>query len=258
MIISEKSNSAVARMEVNVKKKKSKIDVQKIISIAASLAIVAALAAGIISIVRSSSSGEKNKNFIDLNVAQKESTARDDKPAERPTSTEAPTELPTEAPDSMASVTLPQETLEANSPVYGFSEKSSLLWPVEGDVILGYNMDKTIYFPTLDIYRCNPAVIISAGKGEEVLSSAPGVVEEIYEDSEIGTAVRVSIGNGYEIIYGQLTDLKVEVSDHVEAGTVIGCVDEPTKYYSKEGSNIYLKLTRENEVVDPMLYLIEK
>jgi murein DD-endopeptidase MepM/ murein hydrolase activator NlpD len=158
----------------------------------------------------------------------------------------------------MAAVTVPDETIAVNSQVYSFSEQSSLLWPVEGSVILGYNMDKTIYFPTLDIYRCNPAVVISAQVGEAVLSGAPGVVEEIYTDNEIGTVVKVSVGNGYEVIYGQLSNLQVGVSDHIEAGTVIGYIAEPTKYFTKEGTNLYLKLLKEGNSVDPMLYLIEK
>ena len=37
-----------------------------------------------------------------------------------------------------------------------------LSWPVQGNVILDYSMDSTIYFPTLDQYKCNPALIIHA------------------------------------------------------------------------------------------------
>lgn len=261
------SNSAIARMEGIVNRRnKNKLDVQKIISIVASLAIVVALVAGIVSIIKSSSSG-KNKNYIDFNVAQETTTPKEKptvKPTEKPTkkpeqvTTEVPATTPAPKESEMAAVTVPDETIAVNSPVYSFSEKSSLLWPVEGDIILGYNMDKTIYFPTLDIYRCNPAVVISAEVGEPVMSSAPGVVEEIYTDSEIGTAVKVSVGNGYEVIYGQLSNLQVGVSEHIEAGRVIGYATEPTKYYSKEGTNVYFKLMKEGAAVDPMLYLIEK
>ena len=79
------SNSAVAQMEVNVNRKnKNNIDIQKIVSIVASLAIVAALVAGIVSIIKSSSSG-KNKNYIDLNVAQNETTTANNKTKENAT-----------------------------------------------------------------------------------------------------------------------------------------------------------------------------
>ena len=36
---------------------------------------------------------------------------------------------------------------------------------------------------------------------------------------------------------------------------MIGHVAEPTKYYSVEGSNVYFKLTKDGEAVNPLDYL---
>ena len=119
-------------------------------------------------------------------------------------------------------------------------------------------MDNTIYFPTLDQYKCNPAIIISAEVGTDVVSAAQGVVEDIYEDPIVGTSMVVSLGNGYKLIYGQLSDLSVGISDTVEAGTVIGKVANPTKYFTEEGSNLYFELVKDDSPVDPMLHLIDK
>ena len=47
----------------------------------------------------------------------------------------------------------------------------------------------------------------------------------------------------------------VEEGDYVETGAVIGHVAEPTKYYSVEGSNVYFKLTKDGEAVNPLDYL---
>ena len=44
---------------------------------------------------------------------------------------------------------------------YHFTEDSELLWPVDGQVIMNYSMDKTVYFSTLDQFKYNPALIIS-------------------------------------------------------------------------------------------------
>lgn len=43
------------------------------------------------------------------------------------------------------------DTQQANSPAVSlsFNQESILMWPVEGNVILGFNMENTIYFPTL-------------------------------------------------------------------------------------------------------------
>ena len=41
----------------------------------------------------------------------------------------------------------------------------------------------------------------------------------------------------------------------METGAVIGHVAEPTKYYSVEGSNVYFKLIKDGEAVNPLDYL---
>ena len=52
-----------------------------------------------------------------------------------------------------------------------------------------------------------------------------------------------------------LQEVTVEEGDYVETGAVIGHVAEPTKYYSVEGSNVYFKLTKDGEAVNPLDYL---
>lgn len=268
-------------MEVTVNRRnKKKIDGEKIFSIVASLAIIAALVVGVVSIVKSTTSKPK-QNYIDLNVGDNETNAvtpttidrqaqretekptkKQDKPTERPTkpAQEQKTEGVTEpATDGVpAGVDQNPTAAEVNAPVLNFGENSNLLWPVEGDIVIGYNMDNTIYFPTLDLYKCSPSIVISAEVGTPVLSAAPGIVEDIYVDSVTGTTMVVSIGDGYKIVYGQLGNLSVGISDTVAAGTELGRIAEPTKYFAVEGSNLYFGLTKEGTPVDPMLHLTEK
>ena len=58
--------------------------------------------------------------------------------------------------------------------------------------------------------------------------------------------------HGYELTYGQLTDLAVAEGDMVVTGDPIGKVAAPTMYYSVEGTNVYFKLTKDGVPVDPM------
>lgn len=247
------------------KRRNKKVDGQKIFSIVASLAIVAALVAGVVSVIKNNTK-DKKRNYIDLNVVENQTPTdaqnREKETkyivVERPTETEAKeTEAETEpVKEANASVSDGEnETIEVNAPVFSFTETSRLTWPVVGDVLLGFNMDNTIYFPTLDVYRCNPAIMITVPEGTEVRSAAAGIVEEVYVDNETGTTMKIAIGNGYELTYGQLTDVKVGISDVIEPGTIIGKIAAPTKYYTKEGSNLYFKLTKDGIAIDPMLYL---
>ena len=59
-----------------------------------------------------------------------------------------------------------------------------LSWPVQGNVILDYSMDSTIYFPTLDQYKCNPALIIQGDVSEPVAAPAEAQVTEVGSNEE--------------------------------------------------------------------------
>ena len=140
-----------------------------------------------------------------------------------------------------------------------FSENAeiSLLWPVEGEVILPYSMDQSVYFKTLAQYQYNPAVIIGTSEGTEVLASAAGTVIAVDKSNEFGHYVVMDAGNGFEITYGQLFDISTEVGEQLEAGERIAMVAYPTRNYVEEGENLYFKVTKNGESVDPELYLKE-
>lgn len=136
-----------------------------------------------------------------------------------------------------------------------FYETEVLMWPVDGNVIIPYSMEQTVYFSTLDQYKYNPALIISGEVGEEVWAATDGKVTAITTDSKTGTTVTVNLGDGYEAIYGQLGEVFVEQGDKVEKGYLIGYLGEPTKYYSVEGCNLYFQLLKDGEPVNPLQYL---
>lgn len=137
-------------------------------------------------------------------------------------------------------------------PPLDFTEGDVLVWPIVGNVLVNYSMDKTVYFATLQQYKYSPAIVIAAVQGEGITAAADGQVSRIYTDPEIGTAVVMDLGDGYELTYGQLTDLTVSEGDYVNCGEVIGKVAQPTKYYSVEGCNVYFKLTKDGQPVNPL------
>lgn len=129
------------------------------------------------------------------------------------------------------------------------------MWPSAGTILIDYSMDGSVYFPTLNQYKYNPALIIGSDVGNQVLASAKGIVESVTIDEETGNTLVMNLGNGYKLTYGQLKELAVAEGDVVEEGALLGYVSEPTKYYSKEGSNLYFAMTQNDVAVDPVLYL---
>lgn len=138
---------------------------------------------------------------------------------------------------------------------YNFSEDSTIMWPAQGNVILNYNMTSTIYFPTLDVYKCNPAIVISAGEDSIVSAAADGLVIAVYESSETGLTMEIALGNDYVMTYGQLKNLTVGVGSQVRKGDAIASVAAPSSYYTVEGSNLYFRIDKDGASVNPMDYI---
>ena len=158
-------------------------------------------------------------------------------------------------PEPQPDMTTTISTTVTNTPALDFSEEESLVWPIVGNILINYSMDQTVYFPTLDQYKYNPALVISAGKGEQITAATDGLVINIYEDNQLGNVIVTDIGNGYNLIYGQVHDVNVYVGQYITTGQLIGNAGTPTKYYSVEGCNLYFKMTKDGEPVNPTTYL---
>ena len=148
-----------------------------------------------------------------------------------------------------------QTEIQAAAPTLNFTESSLMEWPVNGHVLIDYSMDNTIYFPTLNVYKTNPAIAISAEVGTPVAAVADGKVVSIAENEETGTTVTLDMGNGYQAVYGQLKDVTLQAEEYISAGGVLGYINEPTKYYTEEGANLYFALSKDGVPLDPQQYL---
>lgn len=157
--------------------------------------------------------------------------------------------------EEVASVDEPEETDTAVENIVEekltFRPEKGLVWPVEGSVLLDYSMESTIFFPTLQQYQYNPAMILSSNVNDKVYFVARGKITAIETNEVTGCTVTQDLGDGYTAIYGQLKELNFDIGDIVESGQVVGYVNEPTKYYSVEGSNVYFQLLKDGVPMDP-------
>lgn len=195
------------------------------------------------------STTETNNNLV-LN------TNEDDTNATEETQEETTPDENAADPNAAGGQGTAQQTAGQSTSV-NFTEDSQLLWPVDGNILLNYSMDKTVYFSTLDQYKYNPALIISGAEGDQVIAGTTGIVKSIDVTAQTGTTVNIDIGNGYELLYGQLKEVPLNVGDYVEAKTVLGYVSQPTKYYSVEGCNVYFEMRKDGQPVNPLDYMAE-
>lgn len=168
---------------------------------------------------------------------------------------DATDEPKTEAYDRAEEETAATQAVGAEPRNISFYEDSTLMWPVEGNVILDFSMDSSVYFATLEQYKYNPAILIQSEVNTPVFAAADGIVAEIAANEEIGNYVIMELGNDYTLQYGQLKALEVSEGQMVNAGELIGYISEPSKYFVTEGSHLYLKMMNAETAVDPLDYI---
>jgi len=240
-----------------------KVSGEKIFSIVITCAIVLTLAIGVISVIKNSQQNSDNpQNIVDLNETKDNNLALNNNDA---LNQENKTEIATEKKiEETTSAIKPEETKVAKveaptaSAKYSFSENDTLKWPVKGEIIIKYSIDHGVYFKTLNEYKTSNAIVIAAEVGKDVVAAASGVVESVTTDRETGVTLVINIGNEYVTTYGQLADVTLKKGSTIVAGDKIGTVAKQTNYYSSEGSNVYFKLTKGADSVDPTIYLVEE
>lgn len=195
------------------------------------------------------------QNGKDNRVVDEAEVAGDDKPQVVATLTDSGVEmLPVE--EEVTSVASDYvESMDEVIDSYSYQGEQSLAWPLNGDIILPYSMDTTVYFATLEAYKCNPGILISGSEGTNIVSAYDGVVESIVEDKEYGTVVTVNMGNGYTTSYGQLMNITVSEGEEVVLGQVLGELAPVTSYYTQEGTHLYFEMNKDGQPVNPLLYI---
>lgn len=148
---------------------------------------------------------------------------------------------------------------ELGEPIFRYyTGESRLNWPVSGEVVMDYSMDRTVYDRTLDQYRTNDTLCIAAPGGTPVKAAAEGVVTRVGYTRTDGNEVVIDSGNGWTTTYSQLQDgVLVKEGDIVNEGQVLGGVASPTIYKVILGNHLGLKIEKDDEPIDPKTVLVQ-
>ena len=182
-----------------------------------------------------------------------------------------PEEVSTEESTSVEGEEIKPETFKSTTATSNepfFAEGDTFEWPVEGDVVVPYTDESTKHWfsESLNQTMRTFGICISANEGAEVKAVAKGTVTKIVEDSSeyleagmpyVGKLMVVDHGNGYVSMYGfQGGQVNEElVGTVVNAGDVLGTIGSPKGAFIGLGDNIYLQVTHNDEVVNPLNYL---
>ena len=99
-----------------------------------------------------------------------------------------------------------------------------------------------------------PEVTSTSNSTEIIQKNTFGVFFQIDYHPDTQKYSISDMGNGYEMIYGQLENISCKKGDVIKTGSVIGKVAEPTNYFMLEGSHLYVKMTKDKKPVNPTDY----
>lgn len=137
-----------------------------------------------------------------------------------------------------------------------YSEPSSWVWPVSGDISREYSIDALKYDVTMDDWRTHDGLDISAKQGDEVHAAADGTVSSVEKDELYGTTVTIDHGAGMKSVYSNLEDTPtVAAGDSVKAGDTIGAVGQSAICEVNQPPHVHVAVFKDGNSVNPQNYL---
>lgn len=178
-------------------------------------------------------------------------------PAPMPTAVPAPPTTATPRPVPTAAP-IPEATAQAAAPAPEpvTATASVFTWPVKGEVLRAWAVEKLSYDQTMGDWRTHDGVDIAATPGTQVMAPAGGTISDLYTDDLMGTTVVILHADGVMSTCSNLAAVPtVEIGDPVRTGDIIGSVGTSAIAESKEASHLHLSMTKDGESVDPLSYL---
>ena len=134
-------------------------------------------------------------------------------------------------------------------------EEVHFIRPVEGKVIEEFSGNNLIYNEGLRDWRTHNGVDMEAESGTQVLASANGVVEAVY-DSNMGKCMEIDHQNGYKTLYANLdVDVQLKKGDEVAEGDVIGIVGNTALGDATDIPHLHFEIIKDGENINPVDFL---
>ena len=147
-------------------------------------------------------------------------------------------------------VTATDSPVEDDSVLVGAAPFFTL--PVAGEMIKEYDPKALQYSETYKDWRLHLGIDLAGEKGSPVYACAQGVVEDIYNDPDLGTVVAIDHGQGIVAFYcGVNAKPLVKAGEQVESGKQIGVIDTiPTECVEQPHLHFYME--KDGEPISPL------
>lgn len=162
-------------------------------------------------------------------------------------------------PEKVNPVEAEEKTEKVPEPIIKVEEKEeafAMIYPVNGEIGLGYSPSDLVYSKTLKEWTVHNGIDIIAKRGTPVVAAEKGTVENITETAGNGIEMVISHENGYKTIYANLSSKDmVKVGDKVEKGQVISGVGNTSSFEYYEPEHLHFEVKKDGKLMDPIKVL---
>lgn len=129
-------------------------------------------------------------------------------------------------------------------------------WPLDGDIVMGHEMDRLVYIETMNMYATHPGVDIAGERGQVVSACHDGEITACWRESLMGNVVEIRGDDGLVTRYANLMSLElVKEGQRVSAGDAIGAIGTSAMSESLMKPHLHFEVLIEGESVPPLEHL---
>ncbi|MDY5627281.1 MAG: M23 family metallopeptidase [Clostridia bacterium] len=130
-------------------------------------------------------------------------------------------------------------------------EITSIIKPVNGEILKLFSDKTPVYSKTMGDWRVHDGIDISAKVGDSVFACANGVIEDVFDDKNMGTTVIIDHGS-FKSKYQNLSpNTAVQKGVEVKEGDTIGVVGDSAAYEIADAPHLHFELYEGNVQKNP-------
>lgn len=143
------------------------------------------------------------------------------------------------------------ETVESVS----IAKQPKFLLPANGEICCGFSGDTLCYDSVMEDFRTHNGVDIVAAADSDVIASADGIIEEVY-DGNLGKTVTINHSNGFKTLYANLDDIEnIQIGTEIKKGDFLAHVGTYAFGENTTEPHIHFEILRDGEYVNPEDFL---
>ena len=162
-------------------------------------------------------------------------------------------------PEQTTNNTKPEESTKDPDDKPIVADKVSFISPLtNGNMSKEWSADIPVFSDRMEDYRVHLGVDLEADAGTPVYAAADGTIESVEFDPMMGQTIVISHANGYKSVY---RNLQTKIADGIAAGTVvkagdeIGAVGDTALVEISQAPHLHFEIYKDDNCENPLSHI---